>query len=70
MREEKFKAEQELVEKRVEAGKYHHIDQAKLPNVTSTPFNGTAGDKVRVENMFITQVYNKEDTEKQPKIHK
>ena len=60
MWEEKLKAEQELVEKRLEAGKHHHIDQAKLPKLKITPFNGTAVDWVRFENMFITQVHNKE----------
>ena len=57
--EQKMKAELEIVEKKMEMEKSHQIDQAKLPKLKITAFNGTASDWVRFENMFITQVHNK-----------
>ena len=54
-----MKAELEIVEKRIEMEKSHQIDQAKSPKLKITAFNGTARDLVRFENMFITQVHNK-----------
>ena len=40
--EQKMKAELEIVEKKIEMEKSHQIDQAKLPKLRITPFNGTA----------------------------
>eukprot|EP00795_Rhopilema_esculentum_P005738 gene5738-10992_t len=44
-------------------GESHQIDQAKLPKLKITAFNGTASDWVRFGNMFITQVHNKNVTD-------
>lgn len=57
--EQKMKAEQEIVEKKMKIEKSHETDQAKLPKLKITAFNGTASDQVRFENMFVTQVHNK-----------
>ena len=57
--EQKMKAELEIVEKKMEMEKSHQNDQAKLPKLKITAFNGAASDWVRFENMFITQVHNK-----------
>ena len=56
MWEEKYKAELSMVEKKLKAEKISHQDQAKLPKLQITQFNGTVADWVRFENMFITQV--------------
>ena len=40
--------------------KISHQDQAKLPKLQITQFNGTTVDWVRSENMFITQVDKKQ----------
>ena len=61
--EQKMKAELEIVEKKMEMEKSHQIDQAKLPKLRITAFNGTASDWVRFENMFVTQVHNKNVTD-------
>ena len=60
MWEEKYKAELAMVEKKLKAVKLSHQDQAKLPTLQITQFNGTAADWVRFENMFITQVDKKQ----------
>ena len=61
--EQKMKAELEIVEKKMEMEKSHQVDQAKLPKLKITAFNGTASNWVRFENMFITQVHNKNVTD-------
>ena len=58
-----MKVELEIVEKKMEIEKSHQIDQAKLPKLKITAFNGTASYWVRFENMFITQVHNKHVTD-------
>ena len=52
-----------VVEKKMEMEKSYQIEQAKLPKLKITAFNGTANDWVRFENMFITQVHNKNITD-------
>jgi len=39
-----MKAEQEIVEKKMKIEKSHETDQAKLPKLKITAFNGTASD--------------------------
>ena len=56
--EEKMKAELELIEKKMKIDRAQN-EQAKLPKLTITPFNGTAMDWVRFENMFLSQVDSK-----------
>ena len=63
MWEEKYKAELAMVEKKLKAEKISHQDQAKLPKLQITQFNGTAVDWVRFENMFITQVDKKQTSD-------
>ena len=60
MWEEKYKAELTMVEKKLKAEKLSHQDQAKLPKLQITQFNGTTADWVRFENMFTTRVDNKQ----------
>ena len=59
-----MKAELEIVEKKMEMEKSHQIDEAKLPKLRITAFNGTASEWVRFENMFVTQVHNRNVTDK------
>ncbi len=60
MWEEKLQAELDMVEKKLKAEKISYHDEAKLPKLLITPFNGTATDWVRFENMFMTQVDRKQ----------
>ena len=60
MWKEKYKAELAMVEKKLKAKEISHQDQAKLPKLQITQFNGTAADWVRFENKFITQVDKKQ----------
>ena len=59
LKEQIMKAELEIVEKKTEIEESHQIDQAKVPKLKITAFNGTAGEWVRFGSMFITQVHNK-----------
>ena len=58
--EEKLKAELELIERKVAAERRGQLQQAKLPKLQITPFNGTPMDWVRFENMFMSQVHTKD----------
>ena len=53
---EKFEAELRIAEKKLEMEKTAVSSTTKLPKLKITPFKGTAGDWVRFENMFLTQV--------------
>ena len=57
--EEKLQAEPKATERKLEMEKASKTTLAKLPKLTITPFKGTAGDWVRFENMFLTQVDSK-----------
>ena len=56
MWEEKFHAELKMTEKKIELERTAKASLAKLPQLKTTPFKGTAADWVRFENMFLTQV--------------
>jgi hypothetical protein len=56
MWEEKFAAELQMTERKIEMEKSAKSSLAKLPQVKITAFKGTAADWVRFENMFLTQV--------------
>ena len=58
--EGKCKAELAMVEKKLKSEKVSHQDQAKLPKLQITQFNGTTADWVQFENTFITQVEKKQ----------
>ena len=45
-----------MTEKRIETETQAKASLAKLPCLKITPFEGTAADWVRFENMFLTQV--------------
>ena len=45
-----------MTEKKLEMEKAARTTQAKLLKLTITSFKGTASDRVRFENMFLTQV--------------
>ena len=49
-----------MVEKKIAAEKRGQLQQAKLPKLRITPFNGTPTDWVRFENMFSSQVHSKD----------
>ena len=53
---EKLEAELQVAEKKLEMEKTAVSSTTKLPKLKITPFKGTAGDWVRFENMFLTQV--------------
>ncbi|KAL9982129.1 hypothetical protein ACROYT_G010935 [Oculina patagonica] len=53
---EKLEAELRVAEKKLEMEKTAVFSTTKLPKLKMTPFKGTAGDWVRFENMFLTQV--------------
>lgn len=63
--QEKSKAELELTEKKLELERAVKATHAKLPKLKITPFNGTASDWVRFENMFLTQVDAKPITDEE-----
>ena len=56
MWEEKFAAELQMMERKIEMEKSAKSSLAKLPQLKITAFKGTAADWVRFENMFLTQV--------------
>ena len=58
MYEYKLEAELRITKEKLELERATQT-QAKLPKLNITPFNGTATDWVRFENMFITQVHSK-----------
>ena len=53
---EKLEAELLVAEKKLEMEKTAVSSTTKLPKLKITPFKGTAGDWIRFENMFLTQV--------------
>ena len=53
---EKLEGEMRIAEKKLEMEKTAVSSTTKLPKLKITPFKGTAGDWVRFENMFLTQV--------------
>ena len=53
---EKLEAELLVAEKKLEMEKTAVSTTTKLPKLKITPFKGTAGDWIRFENMFLTQV--------------
>jgi len=53
---EKLEGEMRVAEKKLEMEKTAVSSTTKLPKLKITPFKGTAGDWVRFENMFLTQV--------------
>lgn len=55
--EEKCMAELKMTEKKLEVQKAAKATMAKLPELKITPFNGSAVDLIRFENMFTTQVH-------------
>ena len=59
MWEEKFDAELELAQKKLEMENNDRATTAKLPKLRITPFKGTSTDWVGFENMFVTQVHSK-----------
>ena len=54
--EGKLEAELLVAEKKLEMEKTAVSTTTKLPKLKITPFKGTAGDWIRFENMFLTQV--------------
>ena len=54
-----------MTEKKLAMEKTAKSTQAKLSKLRITPLKGTAGDWVRFENMFITQVDNKPITDEE-----
>lgn len=56
MWQEKFNAELQMTEKKMEMEKTAKASLAKLPQLKITPFKGTAADWVRFENMFLMQI--------------
>lgn len=56
MWQEKFNAELQMTEKKMEMEKTAKASLAKLPQLKITPFKGTAADWVRFENMFLAQI--------------
>lgn len=59
MWQERLEAEITATEKRVEIENKAKATQAKLPKLRISPFDGTAKDWIRFENMFTTQVHDK-----------
>ena len=53
---EKLEAELLVAEKKLEMEKTAVSSTTKLPKLKKTSFKGTAGDWIRFENMFLTQV--------------
>ena len=53
---EKLEGELRVAEKKLEMEKTAVSSSTKLPKLKITPFKGTAGDWVRFENMFLSQV--------------
>ena len=53
---EKLEGELRVAEKKLEMEKTAVSSSTKLPKLKITPFKGTAGDWVRLENMFLSQV--------------
>ena len=63
--EEKFEAELRVAEKKLEMVTAAKATHAKLPKLRITPFKGTSSDRVRFENMFITQVHSRPVSEEE-----
>ena len=57
--QEKMEAEIKITEKKLEMENRAKSTVAKLPKLRISPFNGTAADWIRFENMFISQVHSK-----------
>ena len=64
MWKEKLEAELLVAEKKLEMEKTAVSSTTKLPKLKITPFKGTAGDWIRFENMFLTQVQGSHSLEK------
>ena len=62
---EKLEGELQVVEKKLEMEKTAVSSSTKLPKLKGTPFKGTAGDWVRFENMFLSQVDAKSISDKE-----
>lgn len=60
--EEKFRAALRVAEQKLEMKKAAITTHAKLPKLKVTPFKGTSSDWVQYENMFITQVHSRPDS--------
>ena len=58
-KDEKMRAELEMVEKKIEMEKATKAARAKLPELKITPFNGTPVDWIRFQNMFTSQIQDK-----------
>ena len=58
-KDEKMRAELEMVEKKIEMEKATKAAHAKLPELKITPFNGTPVDWIRFQNMFTSQIQDK-----------
>lgn len=58
-KDEKMRAELEMVEKKIEMEKATKAARAKLPELKITPFNGTPVDWMRFQNMFTSQIQDK-----------
>ena len=59
--EERMKAELRMTERKLEMERAAKSVKARLPElkVKITPFDGTPGDWIRFENMFVSQIHNK-----------
>ena len=57
---EKLEEELKMAEKKFELEREVKRSFSKLPKVKLTPFKGSAVDWVRFENMFLSQVHNKD----------
>ena len=57
---EKLEEELKMAEKKFELEREVKRGFSKLPKVKLTPFKGSAVDWVRFENMFLSQVHNKD----------
>ena len=58
--EEKLEAQLQMTQKRMEMEKSVRETTAKLPKLKITPFKGTPTNWVRFENIFLTQVHEKQ----------
>ena len=65
MWEEKFNAELKMTKKKIELERTAKASLAKLPELKMTLFKGTAEDRVRFENTFLTQINSRPISEEE-----